>query len=152
MIQYMYTANMYTHTHTHTHTHMITCMRVHTLTHSHTLTLSHMHAQTELHTQLTSLLALIFLLRASCIVFILLSSSSSALIWCLLRALSFCTPAVNGNQEKKRKEKTTPFGINLMRSQVLYRATQNGNQRRSHRMCMDQVWALVRCTCNIAAC
>ncbi len=26
--------------------------------------------------------------------------------------------------EKKRKEKTTPFGINLMRSQVLYRAAQ----------------------------
>ncbi len=27
--------------------------------------------------------------------------------------------------EKKRKEKTTPFGVNLMRSQVLYRAAQN---------------------------
>ncbi len=26
--------------------------------------------------------------------------------------------------EKKREEKTTPFGINLMRSQVLYRAAQ----------------------------
>ncbi len=26
--------------------------------------------------------------------------------------------------EKKRKEKTTPFGVNLMRSQVLYRAAQ----------------------------
>ncbi len=26
--------------------------------------------------------------------------------------------------KKKRKEKTTPFGINLMRSQVLYRAAQ----------------------------
>ncbi len=24
----------------------------------------------------------------------------------------------------KRKEKTTPFGVNLMRSQVLYRAAQ----------------------------
>jgi len=27
-------------------------------------------------------------------------------------------------QQKKRKEKTTPFGVNLMRSQVLYRAAQ----------------------------
>ena len=26
--------------------------------------------------------------------------------------------------EKKRTEKTTPFGVNLMRSQVLYRAAQ----------------------------
>ena len=25
---------------------------------------------------------------------------------------------------EKRKEKTTPFGVNLMRSQVLYRAAQ----------------------------
>ena len=25
---------------------------------------------------------------------------------------------------KKRKEKTTPFGVNLMRSQVLYQAAQ----------------------------
>ena len=28
--------------------------------------------------------------------------------------------------EKKRKEKTTPFGVNLMRSQVVYRAAQGG--------------------------
>jgi hypothetical protein len=27
-------------------------------------------------------------------------------------------------KEKIRKEKTTPFGVNLMRSQVLYRAAQ----------------------------
>ncbi len=27
-------------------------------------------------------------------------------------------------EEKKRKEKTTPFGVNFMRSQVLYRAAQ----------------------------
>jgi len=27
-------------------------------------------------------------------------------------------------KEKKRKENTTPFGVNLMRSQVLYRAAQ----------------------------
>ena len=27
-------------------------------------------------------------------------------------------------EEKKRKEKTTTFGVNLMRSQVLYRAAQ----------------------------
>ncbi len=27
---------------------------------------------------------------------------------------------------KKRKEKTTPFSVNLMRSQVLYRAAQGG--------------------------
>ena len=26
--------------------------------------------------------------------------------------------------EKHRKEKTTPFGVNLMRSQVLYKAAQ----------------------------
>jgi len=30
--------------------------------------------------------------------------------------------------EKKRKEKTTPFGVNLMRSQVLYRAAQEQHQ------------------------
>jgi hypothetical protein len=29
-----------------------------------------------------------------------------------------------GNWTEKRKEKTTPFGVNLMRSQVLYRAAQ----------------------------
>ena len=29
------------------------------------------------------------------------------------------------NAIDKRKEKTTPFGVNLMRSQVLYRAAQN---------------------------
>ena len=29
------------------------------------------------------------------------------------------------SQEKKRKEKTTPFGVNLMRRQVLYRAAQS---------------------------
>ena len=28
------------------------------------------------------------------------------------------------SSEKKRKEKTTPFGVNLMRSQVLYQAAQ----------------------------
>ena len=27
-------------------------------------------------------------------------------------------------KEKKRKEKTTPFGVNLTRSQVIYRAAQ----------------------------
>jgi hypothetical protein len=27
--------------------------------------------------------------------------------------------------EKERKEKTTPYGVNLMRSQVLYRAAQH---------------------------
>jgi len=29
-----------------------------------------------------------------------------------------------GPRRKKRKEKTTPFGVNLMRSPVLYRAAQ----------------------------
>ncbi len=29
--------------------------------------------------------------------------------------------------ELERKEKTTPFGVNLMRSQVLYRAAQDQN-------------------------
>ncbi len=33
---------------------------------------------------------------------------------------------------KKRKEKTTPFGVNLMRSQVLYRAAQ---------VLLSQCWA-----------
>ena len=28
-------------------------------------------------------------------------------------------------EEKKRKEKTTPFGVKLMRSQVLYQAAQS---------------------------
>ena len=32
--------------------------------------------------------------------------------------------AYEEGMQKKRKEKTTPFGINLMRSQVLYRAAQ----------------------------
>ena len=31
-------------------------------------------------------------------------------------------------KEKKRKEKNTPFVVNLMRSQVLYRAAQNARQ------------------------
>jgi len=31
-------------------------------------------------------------------------------------------------KKKKRKEKTTPFGVNLMRSQVLYRAAQSSNK------------------------
>ncbi len=30
-------------------------------------------------------------------------------------------------REKNRKEKKTPFGVNLMRSQVLYRAVQGLN-------------------------
>jgi len=34
----------------------------------------------------------------------------------------FCGVAVL--LEKKRKKKTTPFGVNLMRNQVLYRAAQ----------------------------
>jgi len=29
--------------------------------------------------------------------------------------------------EKKRKERTTPFGVSLTRSQVLYRAAQHGS-------------------------
>jgi len=33
--------------------------------------------------------------------------------------------------KQKRKEKTTPFGVNLMRSQVLYRAAQGGTSARS---------------------
>ena len=33
---------------------------------------------------------------------------------------------------KKRKEQTMPFGFNLMRSQVLYRAAQGPNHK--HRM------------------
>ena len=28
-------------------------------------------------------------------------------------------------KEKKRKEKTTPFGVNLMRSPVIYQAAQD---------------------------
>ena len=41
---------------------------------------------------------------------------------------AYKTPAAHNaggaNAEKKRKEKTTPFGVNLKRSQVLYRAAQ----------------------------
>ena len=33
---------------------------------------------------------------------------------------SYCTYRRKGLTEKKRKEKTTPFGVNLMRGQVLY--------------------------------
>ncbi len=33
-------------------------------------------------------------------------------------------PGFRASSEKKRKEKTTPFGVNLMRRQVLYRAAQ----------------------------
>ena len=53
---------------------------------------------------------------------------------CLSSCMSNCVsklPGSNGlwhssekRKEKKGKEKTAPFGINLMRSQVLYRAAQ----------------------------
>ncbi len=33
-------------------------------------------------------------------------------------------PSMHSHCAEKRKEKTTPFGVNLMRSQVLYRAAQ----------------------------
>ena len=46
----------------------------------------------------------------------------------LVRDLLYCVPWCRlyelSAKEKKRKEKTTPFGINLMRSQGLYRAAQ----------------------------
>ncbi len=35
---------------------------------------------------------------------------------------------------KKRKEKTTPFGVNLMRSQVSYRAAQSTTQNSVHHL------------------
>ena len=40
---------------------------------------------------------------------------------------SFCLFSIptSERKEKKRKEKTTFFGVNLMRSQVLYRAAQS---------------------------
>ncbi len=38
--------------------------------------------------------------------------------------------------EKKRKEKTTPFSVNLMRSQVLYRAAQTVPCYSMHRLCL----------------
>ena len=44
-------------------------------------------------------------------------------------AINILTPQLEAEQpatllEKKRTEKTTPFGVKLMRSQVLYRAAQ----------------------------
>jgi len=44
--------------------------------------------------------------------------SHVALQPCSLAAMQLCSLAA------RRKEETTPFGVNLMRSQVLYRAAQ----------------------------
>jgi len=41
-----------------------------------------------------------------------------------LAASNASTIAALNNNIQKRKEKTTPFGVNSMRSQVLYRAAQ----------------------------
>ena len=37
-------------------------------------------------------------------------------------------PLRTSGKKRKRKEKTTPFGVNLMRSQVLYRAAQENKR------------------------
>ena len=42
----------------------------------------------------------------------------------LLPLVSPCTHSSGGKEAKKRKEKTTPFGVNLVRSPVYYRAAQ----------------------------
>ena len=58
-----------------------------------------------------------------CIVHVCWLCSSLAMLmyaWHLAEA-----PYAASLLEKKRKEKTTPFGVNLMRSQVLYRAAQS---------------------------
>jgi len=39
-------------------------------------------------------------------------------------AVATCYLRSPKRKEKKRKEKTTPFGVNLMRSQLLYRAAK----------------------------
>ncbi len=51
-----------------------------------------------------------------------------------------CHPHLHNHdrsEHKKRKEKTTPFGVNLMRSQVLYQAAQIRKQY--HLLCMKVV-------------
>jgi len=40
------------------------------------------------------------------------------------KAAGMCILGWSEAHGKKRKEKTTPFGVNLMRSQVLYRGAQ----------------------------
>ncbi len=40
------------------------------------------------------------------------------------RSVLCITTVIPAQKEKKEKEATTPFGVNLMRSQVLYRAAQ----------------------------
>ena len=51
------------------------------------------------------------------------------LLLCFFTAVNDCagtlsTATKDKRKEKKRKEKTMPFGVNLMRSQVVYRAAQ----------------------------
>ena len=51
--------------------------------------------------------------------------------------------------ERKEKEKTTPFGINLMRSQVLYRAAQgntDGTRQTPQIFCMKSGFEPGTCT------
>ncbi len=59
---------------------------------------------------------------------------------------------VAARSEKKSKEKTTPFGVNLMRSQVLYRAAQAAARSygctNSHTLATDNYG----CACVCIAC
>ena len=54
--------------------------------------------------------------------------------------------------EKKRKEKTTPFGVNLMRSQVLYQAAQSatGTDRSQRRIVRCKLQLLHDAQCRLA--
>jgi len=56
------------------------------------------------------------------------------------------TACIETKRKEKREKKTTPFGINVIRSQVLYRATQSppayeiittDNQDQSHKIQLD---------------
>ncbi len=48
-------------------------------------------------------------------------------------------------KERKRKEKTTPFRVNLMRSQVLYRAAQTLMANRIADFCLLGVHVTAMC-------
>jgi hypothetical protein len=47
------------------------------------------------------------------------------------------------SRKEKKREETTPFGINLMRSQVLYRAAQDIFVQR------DRVVVVLQACCNV---
>ena len=56
--------------------------------------------------------------------------------WCDCSRLGLCTP-----KKEKRKEKTTPFGVNLTRSLVIYQAAQIDTQTCRHAVSSAQLEA-----------